>query len=634
MSIFAGYVLLFIPVVFICVFSLRFFSLEFIYDDIGSYCNGTLVPNIILTVVLAGLVCLVVYKITRPFDKVVSRIKNNGEPATEEEVGICLWCYKRLNTITIAANILGFVLGQVAMIILGVLRGTDFYLSRALFIVFQAIGFGAMSATTTIYGLNIHLAPMRELLKVRSIESYSKQRGTDITQTLTVVFICTFLFLTVNFLAAPYGIIFKINNGGPVPQDFLGLAMKKVLLAIVLSLPFTYLPIHYCLEATRTRIKKTTNLIKDITIKGDLHSRINISMVDDFGMLTGSINNLMDEFSSLFSEIKKGTSIVADSAENISAATASATSSIDGISSSFSKISNVSSEQEKLIVQAEENVNSLATDAATVKKHVLEQAASLQQTSASITEMSGNIKSVAEIAKKAEEVSQTLSKTSNEGNDAVKKAIESMNEIQESSKQVQEMVRIIQGLASQTNLLSMNAAIEAAHAGTFGQGFAVVANEVRSLASSSAASTQKIQQNIKVMIEKINAGAEAITSAGSSFKSIADNVSQNSDLVRTISSAMEEQRTGADETMNSTQDVVNAIQAIKELAEKESSNAENVHDFMQNVVKSSRDSVSTVLDSSLNAATLKDSIIKVDELAANNNKSVTRMKELVNKYTI
>lgn len=634
MTIFASYVLLFVPIVFVCVFSLRFFSLEFIYDEPGSFINGTFLPNVLLTVVLGGIICLIVYKMTRPFDKVVKRINNGGPDATPEEVSECLWCYKRVNTITIAANILGFLLGQIAMIILGLIRGNEFYLSRALFIVLQSVGFGAMSATSTIYGLNIRLAPMREKLKVRSIEAYAKQRGTDITQTLTVVFICTFLFLTVNFLSVPYGLFFNMHLTGIVPPDILGIAMHKVLLAAALTLPFTFLPIHFCLKATRTRIKATTNLIQDITKKGDLHSRIDISMIDDFGMLTGSINKLMEEFSTLFAEIKTGTSAVANSAENISSAVSTASSSIEGISNSFSTISNVSSEQEKLIVRAEEDVNSLASDAATVKKHVLEQAASLQQTSASISEMTGNINSVAEIAKKAADVSDTLSKTSIEGNEAVTKAVSSMNEIQQASKQVQEMVRIIQGLASQTNLLSMNAAIEAAHAGTYGQGFAVVANEVRSLASSSAASTQKIQQNIKVMIEKINAGAEAISSAGESFRTINDNVAQNGELVRTISNAMDEQRTGAQETLTSTQDVVNAIQAIKELAEKESANAEKVHTFMQNVVKSSRDSVSTVLDSSLNAATLKDSITKVDELASHNNVSVSHMKELVDKYTI
>lgn len=634
MSIFAGYVSLFIPVVVICVFSLRYFSLEFIYDERSAFFNASFMPNVVLTVVLASIICFVVYQITRPFDKVISRIRSGGSTATPEETVQCLSCYKKLNITTICANLVGFVIGQLFMLILGWIRGNDFYLSRSLLILFQATSFGAISAITTMYGVDYRLAPMRELLKVRSLEDYAKQRSTDITQTLTIVFIVTFLFLTVNLLCVPYGIFFNLKHGIHLPDDVFRYAMHKALLSIVITLPFCYLPIHFCLKGTRVRIKAATNLIQDITKKGDLHSRIDISMLDDFGTLTGSINKLMNEFASLFSAIQEGTAEVSTSAQNISQATTTASSALEGISDSFNNLNNVSTEQERLVTHAEENVNSLASDASTVKKHVLEQAASIQQTSASITEMSGNINSVAQIAKKAEEVSEALSQTSQLGNEAVTKAVASMDEIQIASKQVQEMVRVIQQIAQQTNLLSMNAAIEAAHAGTFGQGFAVVANEVRSLANSSAQSTQKIQQYIKVMIEKINAGAEAINTAGNSFRTIADNVTQNGELVRTISSAMEEQRSGAEETMKSTQDVVSAIQSIKELAEKESSNAESVNSYMQGVVKSSRNSVSTVLDSSITAANLKDSIAKVDELAASNKATVSRMQELVNKYAI
>jgi methyl-accepting chemotaxis protein len=357
-------------------------------------------------------------------------------------------------------------------------------------------------------------------------------------------------------------------------------------------------------------------------------------MIDDFGALTASVNKLMGQFSSIISGIKSNTSAVAGSAETISSAVTEASSAIDEMSASFNNINDMSSEQEQLISHADENIKNLVSDAETVKKHVLEQASSIQQTSASISEMSANIASVAEVAHKAAGVSEALSATSVQGNEAVARSVASMNEIQKSSAQVQQMVHVIQQLAAQTNLLAMNAAIEAAHAGEYGRGFAVVADEVRSLATSSAKSTHEIQQNIKDMIAKIDAGAGAISSAGLSFQDIAGKVTENGELVRTISNAMEEQRTGAEETMKSTNEVVGAIEAIKELTEKESVNAESVHDFMQNVVKASRTTVSAVSDSIFAAANLQDSISKVGSSAADNKETVGRMEKIVDGFII
>ncbi|HAH62363.1 MAG TPA: hypothetical protein DCL73_09740 [Treponema sp.] len=597
--------------------------------------GSALVSALLLTAALAVVVSCIVYKITRPFDKVIKRVKSGGPDASPEEISASLWCYKRLTILTVAANLIGFVFGQIAMVILGLIRdGTEFSLSRVLLVVGQAFGFGYISAITTIYGINIKLAPMRGMLKVQSLDEHKKQRGSDVTAVLAVVFFGVLYFMAINMLTVPYGIFFAIDKGAVPGTALVPLFLKKGTLAAVLSAAFCILPVRYVFKGLRGRISETAGLVDDIAKKGDLRSRINITMIDDFGMLTASINRLMNQFASIVSGIKRDTSAVAGSAETISSAVTEASSAIDDMTASFNNINDMSSEQEKLISHADENIKNLVSDAETVKKHVLEQASAIQQTSASISEMSANIASVAEMAHKAAGVSEALSATSGQGNEAVSRAVTSMNEIQKSSAQVQEMVHVIQQVAAQTNLLAMNAAIEAAHAGEFGRGFAVVADEVRSLSTSSAKSTHEIQQYIKDMIGKIDAGAEAIGSAGASFRDISGRVTENGELVRTISNAMEEQRTGAEETMKSTGEVVGAIEAIKDLAEKESVNAESVRDFMQNVVKASRTTVSAVSDSIFAAANLQDAVSKVDSSAADNKETVGRMEKIVNGFII
>ena len=195
-------------------------------------------------------------------------------------------------------------------------------------------------------------------------------------------------------------------------------------------------------------------------------------------------------------------------------------------------------------------------------------------------------------------------------------------------------MKVIQGIASQTNLLSMNAAIEAAHAGEFGAGFAVVADEVRSLASSSSSSARDIQVKIKEMMEKTTAGVEAITSAGAAFQGIRDNVIENATLVKNIYDAMIEQNQGAAETKQAADDLVEAIHAIRDLAEEETEEAGKLRESMDAVVAASKSTMSAVQESLEATANMKQTVEKVDKSADGNKESVEKIYNHVEQFIV
>ena len=180
----------------------------------------------------------------------------------------------------------------------------------------------------------------------------------------------------------------------------------------------------------------------------------------------------------------------------------------------------------------------------------------------------------------------------------------------------------------------MNAAIEAAHAGSMGQGFAVVADEVRSLASSSAKSAKDIQEKIKEMVAKIDGGVEAIAVAGRSFREIEENVDHTNALIRTISSAMEEQMVGASETLRTTNDMVSAIQAIKDLTEHESVRAANVRKTMKDVVASSEAAVKLVAEGVSASEVMSTAIEQVVDSVGSNRRAVSSMNDAVKIFKV
>jgi len=265
---------------------------------------------------------------------------------------------------------------------------------------------------------------------------------------------------------------------------------------------------------------------------------------------------------------------------------------------------------------------------------MLSESSAMQQNSASIAEMTANINSMANMTQKADALFHELTQTSDEGNKLVAQAVTSISEIQKASKEVQTIVKTIQEIASQTNLLSMNAAIESAHAGEFGTGFAVVADEVRSLATSSATSAKEIQAHIKDIVSKINSGVEAISRAGAAFKEIDQGVSENRELIKSLALAMEEQKIGAEETMKVTVEVTDALEKANELVKEQNEYATNVRTAMDTVVASSAEVSRVIKDGNAATDNITDSVQMITQTSEQNKDVVVNMKKQIDKYII
>lgn len=626
MTVFLSYAILLSIATEVSVLFLRFFALAFIYNTPEEMFVGGFGINMVVSIFLLLVVLIIAWFFCRPFDQILKKIKNEGYTPTEEETKKCLGTYRNLNILTISANFIGFFLGQVYMVWDGIQAGrAEYILLRAVLIVVQAVAFGGISCVSTINGLDFLLAKHRQNLKIQSVSNLKKYRSMTLTSILTMTFFITLFFIAINMLCCLYGSF-------QFPDE--NVWMQKGMLCLILSVILAAYPFLVIIIGLTGRMKHASKVMEDIALEGDLKHRINITILDDFGVLTTSINEMIDKLSTMIKGLIDSTETVSYTSKIINASVFNSSNAIEDFDAMLEKINNNSSKQNNLVLEADKNISSLAKSIRNIREHLAEQSNSVATISSSVTQMTANIGSVADTAEKARGSAEVLTLKSQEGRESIENAIKTMQEIQTSSSEVQEFVNIIKNLASQTNLLSMNAAIEAAHAGDFGAGFAVVAEEVRNLAESSAKSARNIQERIQDMIVTIDNGVETINSAGAAFANISQKVEETANFVEEISAAMEEQKIGAAETQQATITVVDAVHAVNELAQTQADDATQVREFMRTVVTASESTLKAVQDGVIATMHLKESVQEVKDSATHNTASVDVIEQQVGLFKV
>ena len=181
-----------------------------------------------------------------------------------------------------------------------------------------------------------------------------------------------------------------------------------------------------------------------------------------------------------------------------------------------------------------------------------DQSANITETGAAMEEMVSSIKNVSTVIKDRMTAMDKLRDTASSGEDTINKTVTAFDRVTENLDEVKQMISIISSIASRTNLLAMNAAIEAAHAGDAGRGFAVVADEVRKLAESSAMNAKQVGETIQQLMNAINESGSAISESGDSFKSIGKEIEEVGHAMDSIDLSIRELATGSDEILTAT----------------------------------------------------------------------------------
>ncbi|MDC7243306.1 MAG: methyl-accepting chemotaxis protein [Sphaerochaetaceae bacterium] len=194
--------------------------------------------------------------------------------------------------------------------------------------------------------------------------------------------------------------------------------------------------------------------------------------------------------------------------------------------------------------QLSSNIEVLSSSANSLSRSANEQAASLEETAAAVEEISSNIQNSSQNVAQMSEVADELTKSSNTGQELASKTALSMDDINVQVTAIKEAISVIDQIAFQTNILSLNAAVEAATAGEAGKGFAVVAGEVRNLASRSAEAASEIKTLVENATSKANEGKKIADDMINGYAGLKEKIAQTKNMIDSVAMSSTEQSKG------------------------------------------------------------------------------------------
>ncbi|GAB1482182.1 hypothetical protein MASR2M78_09970 [Treponema sp.] len=367
---------------------------------------------------------------------------------------------------------------------------------------------------------------------------------------------------------------------------------------------------------------------------GDLSKRLEIKSKDEIGKLASNSNSFVTSMSSLIESIRRDATKTRDTVEILVSRVNDTGAAENKIEEAVHAVSRALELQSSGVERAFESVKRMDTAIGTLQEMVVSQAASVSESSASIEQMIANIRSVNTNVERTGVLMQGLLSASQIGEDAVAEVGVRGQAVDQKSVHLFEANEIIAGIATQTNLLAMNAAIEAAHAGDAGRGFAVVADEIRKLSESVGSESHGIAVNLRDINEAIRSMVESAESTKTAFGNMNNLIRELNDLETEIKQAMAEQSGGSSEILIALAQINEITENVRSFATQMEQDGSSLESELASLHERTREldtSMAAVQDS---ADSIESSVAEVASLSGEVDDRMTGLTEKLSSFKL
>ena len=285
--------------------------------------------------------------------------------------------------------------------------------------------------------------------------------------------------------------------------------------------------------------------------EGDLRVKLEVSSKDEIGMVAEHFNVFISSLHNIISTVKKSVVSLSVTSRGLTSSMTTAQGALDKITGAISMVQGQMNTQSSAVSDVSNTIQDIGSKVSSLNNIIEEQTSSVNDSVSSVEQMLANIQSVTDALARSTTQFENLSRVSEIGFQKIADVQSKVMDISGKSRSMSEANAVIDNIAAQTNLLAMNAAIEAAHAGEAGRGFAVVAGEIRKLAESSSAQSKSISAALKELVASITDVVDTSQTLSKAFEDVRNAIAVLADELRIVQNVMDQQSAGNRRVHNS-----------------------------------------------------------------------------------